>query len=213
MADEKEIHPVSPDDSAAQAPRGEDLASEHLEEHPEIPQVNPGASSVRSEMSDESEPIVEDPDALAEATAEAAEAESSDPLAVEADRVADRGSARPQRRVATDVAQSGDAGEQSVATAVAASSLRPKRKSEALAETDEGKRRRRRRDDGDDPKRHTTPWQFVKESGAELRKVVWPTGSQLAQYFVVVLVFVLFIILFVMTLDFGFGWLLLKLFG
>ena len=37
----------------------------------------------------------------------------------------------------------------------------------------------------------TSPVQFVRESAAELRKVVWPTASQLRQYFIVVLVFVL----------------------
>jgi len=59
----------------------------------------------------------------------------------------------------------------------------------------------------------TSPARFVKESVAELRKVVWPTGSQVRQYFVVVLAFVLFIIAFVGLLDFGLGWALLKLLG
>lgn len=57
------------------------------------------------------------------------------------------------------------------------------------------------------------PVRFVRESVAELRKVVWPTGAQVRQYFVVVLVFVLFIIVFVGLLDFGLGWALLKLLG
>lgn len=59
----------------------------------------------------------------------------------------------------------------------------------------------------------TTPAAFVRESVTELRKVVWPTGTQVQQYFVVVLVFVLFIIAFVSLLDLGFGWLVLKAFG
>ena len=42
---------------------------------------------------------------------------------------------------------------------------------------------------------------------------MWPTGSQVRQYFVVVLAFVLFIIAFVGLLDFGLGWALLKLLG
>ncbi|GAA1374393.1 preprotein translocase subunit SecE [Luteococcus sanguinis] len=59
----------------------------------------------------------------------------------------------------------------------------------------------------------TTPIGFVNQAIGELRKVIWPTGEQLGNYFAVVLVFVLFMIAFVGLLDFGFGWLLLKLFG
>jgi preprotein translocase subunit SecE len=61
--------------------------------------------------------------------------------------------------------------------------------------------------------KRTSPVTFVQQSIAELRKVVWPTGAQLSQYFVVVLIFVLFIIAIVGLLDFGFGWALLKLLG
>jgi preprotein translocase subunit SecE len=59
----------------------------------------------------------------------------------------------------------------------------------------------------------TGPVTFVKQSIAELRKVVWPTGSQLTQYFVVVLIFVLFMIALVSLLDFAFGWALLNTLG
>lgn len=59
----------------------------------------------------------------------------------------------------------------------------------------------------------TGPVKFVNESVGELRKVVWPTANQVQQYFVVVLVFVLFIIAFVSLLDLGLGWALLKVFG
>jgi preprotein translocase subunit SecE len=59
----------------------------------------------------------------------------------------------------------------------------------------------------------TGPITFVKQSISELRKVVWPTGGQLSQYFVVVLIFVVFMIALVSALDFLFGWLLLKLLG
>lgn len=64
----------------------------------------------------------------------------------------------------------------------------------------------------DKPKR-TTPVGFVKEAVGELRKVVYPTAPQLGNYFVVVLVFVLFIIAFVGVLDLGFGWLIVKVFA
>lgn len=57
------------------------------------------------------------------------------------------------------------------------------------------------------------PVQFVGESVEELKKVVWPTWSQVQQYFWAVLVFVLIVIAYVGLLDLGFGWVLLRLFG
>ena len=69
-----------------------------------------------------------------------------------------------------------------------------------------------RQNRADRPKR-TTPAQFVREAVGELRKVVYPTGSQLANYFVVVLVFVLIIIGIVSLLDLGFGALIFRLFA
>ena len=61
--------------------------------------------------------------------------------------------------------------------------------------------------------KRTGPVTFVKESAGELRKVVYPTGPQLLNYFVVVLIFVLFIIAFVSVLDLAFGWAILKVFS
>lgn len=58
----------------------------------------------------------------------------------------------------------------------------------------------------------TGPISFVRGSIGELKQVVYPTGSQLMNYFVVVLVFVLFIIALVTALDAGFGWLMLQVF-
>ncbi len=48
---------------------------------------------------------------------------------------------------------------------------------------------------------------------AEMRKVVWPTRSQLITYTAVVLVFVLVIIAYISTLDVAFGWAVLQIFG
>jgi preprotein translocase subunit SecE len=59
----------------------------------------------------------------------------------------------------------------------------------------------------------TTPIKFVRQSIAELRKVVYPTGQQLINYFVVVLVFVLFVIAYVSLLDLGIGWAIFKIFS
>jgi len=59
----------------------------------------------------------------------------------------------------------------------------------------------------------TGPVTFIRQSISELRKVVWPTGSQLSQYYVVVLIFVIFMIALVGALDLFFGWALLKALG
>jgi preprotein translocase subunit SecE len=59
----------------------------------------------------------------------------------------------------------------------------------------------------------TTPIKFVRQSIGELRKVVYPTGPQLINYFVVVLVFVLFVIAYVSLLDLGLGWAIFKIFS
>lgn len=57
------------------------------------------------------------------------------------------------------------------------------------------------------------PVTFVKQCVAELRKVVWPSGNQLKNYFIVVLIFVLVVIAFVSLIDLGVGTLLLRLLG
>lgn len=59
----------------------------------------------------------------------------------------------------------------------------------------------------------TGPIAFVRQSVAELRKVVYPTGPQLANYFVVVLIFVLFIIAYVSLLDLGIGAAVFRIFA
>ncbi len=70
----------------------------------------------------------------------------------------------------------------------------------------------RRRDQPVKPVR-TGPVKFVRESVGELRKVVYPTGQQLINYFIVVLVFVLFIIAYVSLLDLGIGALIFRIFS
>lgn len=54
---------------------------------------------------------------------------------------------------------------------------------------------------------------FYRQVIAEMRKVVWPTRSQLITYTAVVIVFVLFIIAVVSSLDVLFGWVVLQVFG
>ncbi|WP_455130422.1 preprotein translocase subunit SecE [Propionibacterium acidifaciens] len=62
-------------------------------------------------------------------------------------------------------------------------------------------------------RRRATPWSFAKQSVGELKKVIWPNGQEVGQYFIVVLVFVVLIMAIVAGLDYGFAKLLLKLFG
>jgi preprotein translocase subunit SecE len=59
----------------------------------------------------------------------------------------------------------------------------------------------------------TTPLRFVRQSIGELRKVVYPTGQQLINYFIVVLVFVLFVIAYVSLLDLGLGAAIFRIFS
>ncbi len=54
---------------------------------------------------------------------------------------------------------------------------------------------------------------FFRQVIAELRKVVWPTRSQLLTYTIVVLVFVLILMGIVALLDLAFSQITLKVFG
>ena len=54
---------------------------------------------------------------------------------------------------------------------------------------------------------------FVQESIAELRRVVWPTQKQVVTYTVIVLVFVTFMSLLVSAIDILVGRGILRIFG
>ncbi|MEU6233762.1 preprotein translocase subunit SecE [Kitasatospora sp. NPDC047058] len=54
---------------------------------------------------------------------------------------------------------------------------------------------------------------FYRQIIAELRKVVWPTRSELVNYTTVVVVFVVVVMAFVAGLDYGFSKLSLWIFG
>ncbi len=54
---------------------------------------------------------------------------------------------------------------------------------------------------------------FLRQVVAELRKVVRPTREELVAYTSVVLVFVIAIMIYVSVIDFGFGRLVLFVFG
>jgi preprotein translocase subunit SecE len=71
----------------------------------------------------------------------------------------------------------------------------------------------RKRDTKPEEEEGIGPVTFTRQSVGELKKVVWPSGDDVKQYFIVVLVFVLIIMGIVFGLDTLFGWGLLKLFG
>ena len=57
------------------------------------------------------------------------------------------------------------------------------------------------------------PARFVRESVSEMRKVLWPSRSELITYAAVVIVFVVIMVSIVAGLDIGFAKLVLKVFG
>ncbi|MDO5678176.1 MAG: preprotein translocase subunit SecE [Propionibacteriaceae bacterium] len=99
----------------------------------------------------------------------------------------------------------------------AAAALAPVRRRTAKAPVRKKDAATRKRSDAltehEDPYRASNPAEFVKQSASELKKVVWPTWPQTLTMFSAVLVFVLIMITYVGLADFGFGWLMLQLFG
>jgi preprotein translocase subunit SecE len=65
------------------------------------------------------------------------------------------------------------------------------------------------------PKRanRTTPALFFRQIVGELRKVIWPTRKELLTYTVVCMVFVIFMVIIVTSLDYGFTKLVFEVFG
>ncbi|SHG06418.1 preprotein translocase subunit SecE [Jatrophihabitans endophyticus] len=57
------------------------------------------------------------------------------------------------------------------------------------------------------------PTRFVRESVSELRKVLWPSRSELVTYSIVVIVFVVIMVAIVAGLDLGFAKLVILAFG
>ena len=62
-------------------------------------------------------------------------------------------------------------------------------------------------------RQRTSPRQFLREVRSELRKVAWPARRELLSYSLVVLVTVTLLTLYITGLDFGFGRLILEVFG
>lgn len=59
----------------------------------------------------------------------------------------------------------------------------------------------------------TTPALFFRQMVGELRKVIWPTRSTLVTYTIVSLVFIVFMVAIVTTLDYAFTRLVFAVFG
>lgn len=164
-----------------------------------------------------------DTDAPADAPELSEDAEIVDPLDTEDDEYVDDPATEDINEAKLDRATDEVAGEGVTDEVTAGStrtrSTRPVKKSEkvdtAELEPAGGKKASRTRTDAEIAASggRVGPVTFVGESAAELKKVVWPTGTEVREYFVVVLVFVLFIMAIVMGLDLLYGWGILKLFG
>ena len=115
--------------------------------------------------------------------------EDEEKLAEAEEEAAEMASTRPVRKSA----------ETAVKTAVPEKKNRPTRTRAQATQSDAPKK--------------TTPVQFTGQVVQELKKVSWPTSAQLMQYFIVVLIFVVFMIAFIGLLDVLFGWSMLKLFS
>jgi preprotein translocase subunit SecE len=57
------------------------------------------------------------------------------------------------------------------------------------------------------------PARFVRESVSEMRKVLWPSRSELVTYAIVVIIFVVIMVAVVAGLDIGFAKLIVQIFG
>ncbi len=66
---------------------------------------------------------------------------------------------------------------------------------------------------GLEKRKRTPPRQFLREVRSELKKVAWPTRTEVATYTVVVLVTVTFVTLYVFGLDNAFARGVLKVFA
>jgi preprotein translocase subunit SecE len=186
------------DDSSAQP---EAAASDAVEDTTteEFDNADPRGEDLAAELPDPGPyDLASDEDEAEELSDEAdsddgVDIEDPEQLSEATEEVTHQGSTRPVRRPA------GGSAPPATPKAAAVRKNRPTRTRTQATATQEVKR--------------TTPALFASQSVQELKKVVWPTGAQLRQYFIVVLVFVLFMIAFVALLDLGAGWLVLKIFG
>ena len=189
------------------SPRGEDLASRNLTEAQEYDVVDPEAEELTTpddvvdktpDKADPEDMVVDDPEQLQEAEKAAVSARSSRPVRKKdaAGKPARRG--KPVRKGTKEA----DAVDGKPAAASAAKPAGPGPKREL---TKAPVRKQSSKQEAAEQGSHRTgPVTFTKQSVAELRKVKWPTGDELGQYF---------LIAYVSGLDVLFGWIIIKLFG
>ncbi|MDR0283768.1 MAG: preprotein translocase subunit SecE [Propionibacteriaceae bacterium] len=178
-------------------PSGEELADEDL--------ANPDDFEVIEEAAEltEDEPIADEPDddgsilSLFKGThaRNVVNEEQADEARQEAAELAS--TKRPSRKTAEAPA--------AVALTAEAAETAPEKKNRPTRSRAEATK-------SDAPKK-TGPVEFTGQVVQELKKVSWPSSSQLLRYFLIVLGFVLFMIAFIGLLDVLFGWLMLKLFS
>jgi preprotein translocase subunit SecE len=61
--------------------------------------------------------------------------------------------------------------------------------------------------------KRATPFEFLREVRGELRKVAWPTRSEIINYSIIVLVAVVVLTSFIALVDYGVSEFVLKLYG
>ncbi len=183
---------------------------------PELEDDEPGDE----ELADD-ELEIDDPAALERATERVSDSELGDddelvdePTDAELAALTEGSDATAKAAREGDVDDVGDAGDDRELVGVGAPTRGSAARAKGAKPKTEKKGRATAKQDSHAPvHKRTGPVTFVKESAGELRKVVYPTGPQLLNYFVVVLIFVLFIIAFVSVLDLAFGWAILKVFS
>jgi len=202
--------------------RGAEPPEQTLMAEDEIPEATTEEVKVTKDHEDDvvaADAGAEEPEASAE-EAEPAEPEEAEAEEAEPEAPAAKPSRRPVRRVAKpaepdeDVAEEADEDEASPKSKSTDEDrvARPVRRSVTQAPVKKDRPTRKRDEAVQVSGTRTTPFAFIRQAVGELRKVVWPSGDQVGQYFVVVLVFVLFLMLVVAGLDYLFGQALLALF-
>jgi preprotein translocase subunit SecE len=66
---------------------------------------------------------------------------------------------------------------------------------------------------GGGKEKRATPVEFLKEVRGELRKVAWPTRSEITNYSIIVFVAVVVLTAFIALVDYGVSEFILKLYG
>jgi preprotein translocase subunit SecE len=197
------------------------------DERDPVDETSPGDSTARDEVVEVTDELaddeldIEDPEALERATGRVSDAELGEddelvdePTDAELAELTEGLDATANAAAQNEAEADGNTRDDRELVGVGA----PTRGSTARAKSSKQQAEKKgratpKRDGGAAARKRTGPVTFVKESVGELRKVVYPTGPQLANYFVVVLIFVLFVIAFVSVLDLAFGWAILKIFS